>query len=133
MALTGGTNPDEILAAIAAEQRTIERLLVELVAAPTVLGQESAGQQVMRAAFADLGLEPREVGLDPEILRAHPGASPFSWDVSGKTNVVADWGADEPDGGRPLILNGHVDVVSPEPSDMWSSPPFTGKIGRAHV
>lgn len=127
MAVTGGANPDEILAAIAAEQQAIERLLVELVAAPTVLGQEFAGQQVMRAAFADLGLEPREVGLDPEMLRAHPGASPFSWDVSGKTNVVADWGPDEPDGGRPLILNGHVDVVSPEPSDMWSSPPFIGR------
>jgi acetylornithine deacetylase len=117
----------EILAAIAAEQPAIEGLLVELVAAPTVLGHESAGQQVMRAAFADVGLNPREVALDPEALRTHPGASPFSWDVSGKANVVADWGPDEPNSGRSLILNGHIDVVSPEPTDMWSSPPFTAR------
>jgi acetylornithine deacetylase len=122
-----GIVQEEILAAIAAEQPAIERLLVELVAAPTVLGRESVGQDVMRAAFEDLGLEPRAVTLDPKALRAHPGASPFSWDVSEKANVVADWGPPEPSGGRSLILNGHIDVVSPEPSDMWSSPPFTAR------
>jgi acetylornithine deacetylase len=128
LAPTRGTSgPDEILAAIAAEQPAIERLLVDLVAAPTVLGRESAGQEVMRTAFEELGLEPREVALDPEALRSHPGASPFSWDVSGKSNVVADWGPDEPSGGRSLILNGHIDVVSPEPADMWSSSPFTAR------
>ena len=118
---------DEILTAIAAEQPAIERLLAELVAAPTVLGRESAGQDVMRAAFDDLALEPRDVDLEPQALRAHPGASPFSWDVSEKTNVVASWGPAEPGSGRSLILNGHIDVVSPEPSDMWSSPPFTAR------
>ena len=122
-----GIGQEEILAAIAGEQPAIERLLVELVAAPTVLGRESVGQDVMRAAFEDLGLEPRAVTLDPQALRAHPGASPFSWDVSEKANVVADWGPPEPSGGRSLILNGHIDVVSPEPSDMWSSPPFTAR------
>ena len=60
--------------------------------APTLLGDERAGQEVMRAAFADLGLEPREIALDAEALREHSGASPFSWDVDGKANVVADWG-----------------------------------------
>ena len=118
---------EEILGAIAGEQPAIERLLVELVAAPTVLGRESVGQDVMQAAFEDLGLEPRAVTLDPQALRAHPGASPFSWDVSEKANVVAGWGPPEPSGGRSLILNGHIDVVSPEPNDMWSSPPFTAR------
>jgi acetylornithine deacetylase len=116
--------PEEILAAIAAEQPAIEQLLVDLVAAPTVLGRERAGQEIMRAAFEDLGLETLDVVLDAEALRAHPGASPFSWDVSYKANVVARWGPSEPRGGRSLILNGHIDVVSPEPSDMWASQPF---------
>jgi acetylornithine deacetylase len=119
--------PDEILAAVAAQQTAIEELLVELVAAPTTLGSEASGQQVMLRAFAELGLPVREVALDPGALRAHPGASPFSWDVSHKVNVVADWGPATPDGGRSLILNGHVDVVSPEPSDMWTSPPFAAR------
>jgi acetylornithine deacetylase len=121
------TTPDDVLAAIAAERPAIERLLIELVAAPTVFGQETAGQEIMRAAFDDLGLAPQDVPLDPEALRSHPGAAPFSWDASGKANVIARWGPSEPRGGRSLILNGHVDVVSAEPSDMWSSPPFVAR------
>ncbi len=120
--------PDEqIAAAIAAERFAIEELLVALVQTPTLLGQEQAGQDLMRRAFEDLGLEPREVALDAAALHAHPGASPFSWDVAGKCNVVADWGPPDRSGGRSLILNGHIDVVSPEPSGMWSSPPFLAR------
>jgi acetylornithine deacetylase len=121
---------EEILAAVAAEAPAIERLLVELVQAPTLLGQERSGQEIMKAAFEDLGLEPHELPLDAEALRASPGASPFSWELDGKANVVARWSpptAPEPASGRSLILNGHVDVVSPGPSDMWTSPPFVAR------
>ncbi len=116
--------PEEILAAVAAQSAAIEELLVELVRAPTVLGEERAGQEIMEAAFADLGLQTQELALDPRQLRAHEGASPFSWDVRGKANVIARWGPEEPRGGRSLILNGHIDVVNPGPSDIWTSPPF---------
>jgi acetylornithine deacetylase len=119
--------PDEILAAVAAQQPAIERLLVELVAAPTLLGAEKAGQEVMLRAFGELGLPVRELGLDAAALREHRGCSPFSWDVSDKHNVVADWGPAERAGGRSLILNGHIDVVSPEPVDMWASSPFEAR------
>jgi acetylornithine deacetylase len=98
--------PDrELAAAVAAEERAMEELLAGLVAAPTVLGDEELGQQVMRDAFRDAGLEPRNVQLDPGALRASPFHSPFSWDVGGKANVVADWGS-AGRGGRPLVLNG---------------------------
>jgi acetylornithine deacetylase len=105
----------------------MEELLERLVEAPTVLGHEAAGQAIMREAFEETGLEPLEVQLDPAALRGHPGASPFSWDVSGKANVVARWQPVEPADGRSLILNGHIDVVSPEPAAMWSSPPFVAR------
>jgi acetylornithine deacetylase len=124
---------DEILAAVAAEQTATEQLLIDLVQAPTLLGDEAAGQEVMRAAFVDVGLSPREIGLDSEALRTHAGASPFSWDVEGKLNVVAEWGPAEPAtpgqlrAGRSLILNGHIDVVDPGPLDMWASPPFVAR------
>jgi acetylornithine deacetylase len=119
---------DEILAAVAAEQPATEQLLIDLVQEPTLLGDERSGQDVMRAAFEDLGLEPREVPLDPEALRSHAGASPFSWDVTGKFNVVAEWGPPQPaPQRRSLILGGHIDVVDPGPSDMWSSPPFVAR------
>ena len=117
--------PDDrsILEAVAAGRAEMEALLEDLVRAPTLLGAEAAGQDVMRRAFASLGLVPVDVALDPDALRASPAASPFSWDVTGKASVVAEWPA--ADGvGRSLVLNGHVDVVSPEPSSLWASPPF---------
>jgi acetylornithine deacetylase len=117
----------EILAAVAAEEASMAELLDELVAAPTLLGDEAAGQAVMRRAFAGLGLEPFDVPLDRAALDGHPGAAPFSWEVAGKSNVLANWEPAGPVDGRSLILNGHIDVVSPEPSVLWSSPPFAAR------
>jgi acetylornithine deacetylase len=93
------------------------------VEAPTVLGNEEPGQEIMRDAFRELGLDPVDVPLDPAVLRAHTGSSPFSWDVAGKTNVVATW-AGAGGEGRSLILNGHVDVVPPAAESLWRTAPF---------
>jgi acetylornithine deacetylase len=118
----------QILAAVDAEQGWMEDLLVRLVEAPTTLGDEDAGQAIMAAAFADCGLEPVDVPLDAEALRAADGASPFSWDVGGKRDVIATWEADAPhEDARSLILNGHVDVVPPAAAHLWSSPPFQAR------
>jgi len=120
----GAARPDDdaVLAAVAAGQAEVEALIEDLVRARTLLGAEGAGQEVMRRAFSGLGLDPVDVPLDAVTLRASPAASPFGWDVDGKASVTATWpgtGA-----GRSLILNGHIDVVSPEPSALWSSDPF---------
>jgi acetylornithine deacetylase len=123
----GELSPQEldIAAAVAAQAGPMEDLLVALIDAPTVLGNEGPGQEVMRSAFADLGLEPVDVPMDADALRSHPGAAPFDWDVRGKRNVVGTWQPAEPWDGRSLILNGHIDVVSPEPVSHWFHPPFT--------
>ncbi len=112
-----------ILAAVAAEAGWMEDLLVRLVEAPTTLGNEEPGQEIMENAFRDCGLKPRSIHLDADTLRGAEGASPFSWDVGGKRNVVAGWPAGG-NGGRSLILNGHVDVVPPAAEELWTHPPF---------
>jgi acetylornithine deacetylase len=117
----------EILAAVAAEEAAMAELLTELVEAPTLLGEEAAGQAIMRRAFSGLGLEPFDVPIDPAALDGHPGAAPFGWDVAGKSNVLANWEPAAGGGGRSLILNGHIDVVSPEPASLWSGPPFSAR------
>jgi acetylornithine deacetylase len=116
--------------AVAAQRPWMEDLLVRLVEAPTVLGAEEAGQALMAQAFADCGLEPVDVPLDPDALRADPGHSPFSWDVAGKRNVVATWAGAGGDGARSLVLNGHVDVVPPASEALWTSPPFRARRDR---
>lgn len=104
----------------------MEELLVALVEAPTVLGHEEPGQALMERAFADCGLEPESVWMDAEALRADPRHSPFSWDVTGKRNVVATWRGSG-DGGKSVVLNGHIDVVPPASEALWTSPPFVAR------
>jgi acetylornithine deacetylase len=114
----------EIADAVAAESGYMEDVLCRLVAAPTTLGNEDPGQEVMREALRELGLEPVDLLLDETMLRSHPAASPFSWELDGKCNVVADW---RPAGesGRSLVLNGHIDVVSAGAGEsLWRSAPF---------
>jgi acetylornithine deacetylase len=114
----------EIAAAVAAQSAYMEDVLVRLVETPTTLGNEEPGQQVMRAAFREIGFEPVDMALDAALLRAHPAASPFSWDVSEKRNVVADW-LPGGEGGRSLVLNGHIDVVAPAAGSLWRTAPFS--------
>lgn len=118
----------EIVNAIGAESEWMTEVLARLVDKPTVLGQEEAGQGVVREALSEIGLEPIDVPMDPEALRVHPVASPFDWEVADKRNVVATWSPAAHDHGRSLILNGHIDVVSPEPRGQWVRDPFTAHV-----
>jgi acetylornithine deacetylase len=116
-----------IIDAVAEEAGWMADVLAELVRAPTTLGNEESGQQVVEAAFRELGLDPVDVWMDEQALRAHPHAAPFDWEVEGKRNVVATWGPNGSSDGRSLILNGHIDVVSPEPLSQWGAvEPFGG-------
>jgi hypothetical protein len=110
----------EILDAIAAQAVWMTEVLARLVEAPTVLHNEEPGQHVIRDALVEIGLEPVDVPMDADALRAHPGHSPFDWDVTAKRNVVATWRPAATDHGHSLILNGHIDVVSPEPRTQWA-------------
>jgi len=114
---------EQLLATVAEGEAEMEALLSDLVRARPVFGAEADGQDVMRRAFAGLGLDPVDVPLDADALRASPAASPFSWDVAGKASVIARWPSGG-EGGRSLILNGHVDVVSAAPEALWSVDPW---------
>ncbi|MGZ8577947.1 MAG: ArgE/DapE family deacylase [Actinomycetota bacterium] len=122
-----GAEDRELAEAIAGEGAWMTAFLERLVDQPTVLGHEESGQAVVREAFREIGLEPVDVPMDAEALRVHPLASPFDWDVDGKVNVVATWEGDVT-GGRSLILNGHIDVVSPEPIGQWPRDPFVAHV-----
>lgn len=98
-----------------------------LVREPTVLGQEDPGQIKVAELFEEVGLKTELLPIEVDRIRNHPGFSPVDWPLDGKRNVV---GIHEPgeSAGRSLIFNGHIDVVSPEPVAMWSSPPFEPRV-----
>lgn len=101
--------------------------LAALVREPSVLGHEAGAQRLTAELFAELGLEVREEPIELAAIEGKPGFSPVDWELDGKENVV---GIHDPgsDAGRSLIFNGHVDVVSPEPVELWASPPYEPRI-----
>jgi acetylornithine deacetylase len=78
-------------------------------------------ESVMRAAGAETDLfEP-----DPGELAGMPLVPP-GLDFAGRPQLIATMhGAG---GGRSLVLNGHIDVVSVQPRDAWASDPFTAQV-----
>lgn len=101
--------------------------LQELVRQPSVLGNERGAQELVFARMQEMGLEVEMWDLDPAVLSNHPLFGPLAVGYEGRPNVTAAWPAAAP-GGRSLILNGHIDVVSPEPLANWSHGPWEATI-----
>jgi acetylornithine deacetylase len=110
---------------------TVE-FLRQLVREPSVLGNERGAQDLVFARLAQMGLSPEMWDLDLEQLRAHPLFVDLSsmypeLTYDGRPNVTAVWPA-AASGGRSLILNGHIDVVSPEPLSSWTHDPWGAAV-----
>jgi acetylornithine deacetylase len=109
---------------------TVDHLAVEivdftgrLVTEPSTLGNEASALRVMEGELTKLSFQPVKVPIDPVALAEHSGFAPVPWAYENRYNVVAFRKADA-DGGRSALFNGHLDVVSPEPSSFWSEDPF---------
>lgn len=109
--------------AVAAGFAAQTRFLAEIVAVPSLRGQEAPVQDLIEAALRDRGHAVDAWTIDPEALRPLPGFGPVMHDFSRARTVVASHRPAEVRG-RSLILQGHVDVVPAGPLDMWATPPF---------
>jgi acetylornithine deacetylase len=114
---------EQIARAIRSRREWAVGALSDFVRQPSVLGNEEGAQKYAEQLFREVGYEAREEVVRVDDIKDKPGFSPVDWPLDGKVNVA---GVHEPANtqGRSLIFNGHVDVVSPEPSKLWSSPPF---------
>jgi acetylornithine deacetylase len=99
--------------------------LQELVRVPSLLGAEEPAQRLVEARLDELGFAVRSVVPDPERLAERPDSGLPLTSYEGRRSLVGTLGER---GGRSLLLNGHVDVVSAEPVHRWSYPPFGAEI-----
>jgi acetylornithine deacetylase len=111
----------------AIEERTDELVatVAELVREPSVLGNEAGVQRVVARRLAEAGMRVETYDLPDDTIRQPNGGSsgvPFA----GRPNVHGYRTGSS--GGRSLILNGHIDVVSPEPVSAWSHDPWAAEI-----
>ena len=98
--------------------------LSALVREPSVLGNEAGAQAVVEARLRELGFEVTSVKPDADVLAQHAESGIPLLPYEGRRCLVGVLA----DGGRGLLLNGHVDVVSAEPSDRWTRAPFDAEV-----
>jgi acetylornithine deacetylase len=100
--------------------------LTKLVTFKSSVGQEGEAQLFYAQACRDLGMDVGLFQAEKEIIKSHPAYVEIGLDYSGRPNVIAQ--LQRHGEGRSLILNGHMDVVSPEPTSKWSVDPWGGEI-----
>jgi len=103
--------------------------LAELVRIPSVVGLEADAQTWMTQHYAALGLDLDVFQPDKAALLNHPAFVDSEISFEGRNNVIGTLKGRG--GGRSLILNGHVDVVSAEPAGAWTRAPFGAAIEYA--
>lgn len=118
---------DELAIAIRERRSWAIDTLADLVREPTVLGSEESGQHRIAKIYESIGFEPRIEPVELKKIEKHPGFSPVDWTLDGKPNLVAVHDPGEAER-HSLVFNGHIDVVSPEPVSLWSSPPFEPRV-----
>ncbi|MFC3285544.1 ArgE/DapE family deacylase [Litchfieldella rifensis] len=94
----------------------------DLVGQYSVLGNEHGALETMASWLRRLGLPVEQVPMDDPDLSRNPHHVAVEWSNQGRYNLVSRL---NPDARRPhLVLNGHLDVVPAEPTDMWTRPPW---------
>jgi acetylornithine deacetylase len=120
------------------EQRVLDAIdvdgmvqfLCELIAIPSLTGEETAAQERVAAEMERCGLAVDVWDLDLEVLRRHPAYS-AEVERDHALGVVGVLGKDRD--GRSLILNGHIDVVPAGDEANWSYPPWQGTVAGGKV
>ncbi len=116
---------ERLWAAIEERQDELTELVAELVRRPSLLGHEAAAQAYVADHMAGSGLSVESWDLD-EHLRTLPEGGDSGVPFVGRPNVAGI--ATGAGGGRSLILNGHIDIVSPEPISAWTFDPWGAEI-----
>jgi len=111
--------------AIEARRDELVAIVAELVRRPSLLGDEAAAQSYVADHLAGSGCAVETWDLD-DALSQHPEAGRSGVPFAGRPNVAGRRAGTG--GGRSLIFNGHIDVVSPEPVTAWSHDPWGAEI-----
>jgi acetylornithine deacetylase len=100
--------------------------LAELVRIPSVVGNEGPAQDFMQRQYEGLGLDVITFEADKNKVGQHSAYVESGLPFEGRPNVIGVLKGDSAK--KSLILNGHVDVVSPEPVDQWQHDPWGAEI-----
>lgn len=124
-------NRQKILDKVDASKDHAIKFLQDMVAIPSVTGDEAAIQRHMSDYLRKIGLEVDMWETDWEELKKHPGYRPVDRGYEGRPNIVAKLKGTG--GGRSLLLNGHTDVIPVGNGEGWSDNPWSAKIENGRI
>jgi acetylornithine deacetylase len=87
--------------------------------------EEAALQEHLAARLRAVGAEVDVWEPDAQALQGRPLVPP-GLDFAGRPQLIARRAG--AGGGRSLVFNGHIDVVSAEPRERWTSDPFAAEV-----
>ncbi len=106
------------------------QFLMQLVQIPSIGGFESPAQLAVADWMGKNRMEVDLWDLDLAALAKHPAYS-AEIERSEGLGLVGTLGGGS--GGRDLVLNGHVDVVTPGDPSLWSFSPWEGRVEGGRV
>ena len=129
-----------VLAAIAERRGEIADLLAELIRFDTTTrgepGEPARYEEPLQARLAAIlegaGAEVELWEPTPGELDRWPRQVPEGLAFAGRPQMLARF-AGTGSGGRSLLFNGHIDVVSAEPRGRWTSAPFEPEIRNGRL
>ena len=101
-------------------------LLSMLVKIPSVCGDEGKAQKAVAQLYKEAGLRVVRVLADHEKIKGHEAFVESGLPYKNRPNIIGIKPGDSK--ARSLILNGHIDVVSPEPLSEWTHDPWGAEI-----
>jgi acetylornithine deacetylase len=109
--------------------------LRNLVQSPSLPNQEGDVQSLVADKLRQIGLDVAIVPTHFADLADHPAFNDDGFSPDSRINVVGRWpgngqvgSQDGPPAHGSLLLNGHVDVVSPGDTALWTHDPWSGHI-----
>ena len=107
------------------------KFLQQMIAIPSVTGDEARIQKFLSDHLTKAGLKVDMWETDWEELKKHPGYIKVDRGYEGRPNIVATLKGSG--GGRSLLLNGHTDVIPVEGGKLERRSLVGQDQGRAHL
>ncbi len=121
---------EKLLATIDNSRDQSIKFLQQMIAIPSVTGDEGKIQKFLADYLGKLGLKVDLWETNWEELKKHPAYTPVDRGYEGRPNIVATLKGTG--GGRSLLLNGHSDVI-PVAREGWTDDPWSATIRNGRI